>query len=171
MSLIRVPSTYSIQYDDHFIVIIFRWSKEYWRSIYFYHTAQQAHTGEKPYKSAEMVVIPRFCLKLLHTTINIKTTTYWHHVRWPEVHRTSDRRTWCQYDVVLSLNIFGRMPRGIKQHTDLCMTRTCQVECIENRKNSHLKVVHVELWVDIWQALPMSDQVRSWLTAITQLNC
>ena len=149
MSLIRVPSTYSIQYDDHFIVIIFRWSKEYWRSIYFYHTAQQAHTGEKPYKSAEMVVIPRFCLKLLHTTINIKTTTYWHHVRWPEVHRTSDRRTWCQYDVVLSLNIFGRMPMGIKQHTDLCMTRTCQVECIENRKNSHLKVVHVELWVDI----------------------
>ena len=40
--------------------------------------AQQAHTGEKPYKSAEMVVIPRFCLKLLHTTINIKTSKRQH---------------------------------------------------------------------------------------------
>ena len=42
------------------------------------------------------------CSKILLTTINVKTTLYWHHVRRSDVKLTADRRTWCQYDVVLT---------------------------------------------------------------------
>ena len=42
---------------------------------------------------------------ILLTTINIKTTSYWHHVRRPEFRLTSDWRTWCQYDVDLMLTM------------------------------------------------------------------
>ena len=40
--------------------------------------------------------------KILGTQINIKTTSYWHHVRQSDVNLTSDRRIWCQYEVVLT---------------------------------------------------------------------
>ena len=38
--------------------------------------------------------------KILLTKFNIKTTSYWHHVHRFNVR--SNRRTWCQYDVILT---------------------------------------------------------------------
>ena len=52
--------------------------------------------------------------KILRTNIDIKTTSYWHHVSRSDV--MSDGRTWCQYDVVLT-HLLAKLDLPIRSRT------------------------------------------------------
>ena len=69
---------------------------------------------------------------LLATIVIIKTTSYWHHVRQSDVNLNSGRRTWCQYDVVLTLDQLNRkwnMLNDINLHIFVVMSiKKCRRE-------------------------------------------
>ena len=66
----------------------------------------------------------------------------------------------------------GRMSKEIELHTDLWMTCTCQVECIETliHKCSLKRLAMLSNELTFRKLFPMSDQVRSWLIVVTQLK-